>query len=202
MKKNKIKKTKDKKGNNNFIDNYKKCWNFLKESKNFFYLSIIIFIGFIIIGFIFPYFFEDLIKKYLEQLLLKIQGKNIIQLTSFIFFNNLKASLFSLVFGIFFGIFPIIILISNGYFAGVVFRKAVSQAGLGIMWRVLPHGIFEIPAFIISASLGIKIGFEIFKKGRKFKKNIKEAFRFFVLVIIPLLIIAAIIEGSLIYFIK
>ena len=71
-----------------------------------------------------------------------------------------------------------------------------------ILWRLLPHGIFELPAVIISIGIGIKIGLDIWKKDAKqrLKRNFKEAIRLFIFVILPLLLIAGIIEGVLVRF--
>ena len=68
------------------------------------------------------------------------------------------------------------------------------------MWRLLPHGIFELPAIILSIGIGLKLGVEIWKKDswNVLKRNIIESLRFFIFIIMPLLVIAAIIEGLLI----
>ena len=65
------------------------------------------------------------------------------------------------------------------------------KEGIFILWRLLPHGIFEIPAILISTSLGIRLGTDF----KNFKKNLKSAIRVFLLIIVPLLVIAGIIEG-------
>ena len=64
---------------------------------------------------------------------------------------------------------------------------------------LVPHGIFELPAILFSIGIGFKIGIDLFsrKKGN-LKYNLREALRFFIYIILPLLIIAAIIEGALI----
>ena len=102
----------------------------------------------------------------------------------------------------FLGVFPIGAAIVNGYILGFVARFAVNETGnLFVLWRLFPHGIFELPAIILSIGFGIKLGVEIWKKDAWsiLKRNIFESMRFFVFVILPLLIIAAIIEGFLIF---
>jgi len=43
---------------------------------------------------------------------------------------------------------------------------SVGIEGYGILWRLVPHGIFELPAVFISLGLGIKLGTFIFREYR------------------------------------
>jgi stage II sporulation protein M len=123
------------------------------------------------------------------------------ELTSFIFRNNLQSSFFGMIFGVVFGIFPIITIIANGYLLGYVASVAVNAEGILSLWRILPHGIFELPAIFISLGLGLKLGTFIFQKEKikSLKKNLIKSVKTFILIIIPLLIVAAIIESALIF---
>tara|TARA_Y100000310_G_scaffold89035_1_gene86163 strand:+ start:1597 stop:2199 length:603 start_codon:yes stop_codon:yes gene_type:complete len=195
------KKIKKERGNL-FVRNYKKCWRFLQESSDYHIISLGVFCSFIIIGFAFPIFFQEKIFEFMRELLLQVQGLSVSEMISFIFFNNLGASFFAVVLGVVLGVFPIGAAIVNGYLLGFVSRFAVNESGsILILWRLLPHGIFEIPAIILSIGFGLKLGVELWKKDpwNVLKRNIVEAMRFFVFVIVPLLIIAAIVEGFLIF---
>mgnify|MGYP002725781718 CR=1 FL=1 len=181
--------------------NYMACWNFLKKSKWYVITALAIFCAFILVGFVAPIFFVDQINAIIQEIMLATEGLNGPEITAYIFFNNLQASFFAIIIGTLFGIFPIIASIFNGYLIGFVMRFAVEENGIFILWRLLPHGIFEIPAIILSIGFGIKLGSNLFKKEKKWeslKKDFKESMRFFIFVILPLLIIAAIIEGTLI----
>ena len=185
--------------------NYRACWNFLKESKNYVWFAVLIFLLFTIIGFVFPMFFQDKIFALLEELALKFEGLGVLETMGFIFLNNLRASFFAILLGLTFGIFPFLTGVINGYILGVVARHSVAQEGILVLWRLLPHGIFELPAVLISIGFGLKIGMGIFKERKdswkSLKRNLKESFRFFIFVILPLLLIAGIIEGLLIFYI-
>ena len=104
--------------------------------------------------------------------------------------------------GVLFGIFPVAAAVTNGYLIGFVSRYAVEEYGIFVLWRLLPHGIFELPAIIISIGIGLKLGLDFLLKDKRkqFKKDFKEAMRFFLFSIIPLLVVAAIIEGILVVF--
>jgi stage II sporulation protein M len=164
-------------------------------------LSLVIFFSFFLVGFAFPIFFREKIFDFMANLVGSLEGLNTWEVMGFIFFNNLKASFFALLFGIGFGVFPIITGVINGYLVGFVAREAARVEGILVLWRLLPHGIFELPAVFFCIGMGMKIGFSLFgKKNTKnnLKRNLKESLRFFAFVVIPLLIIAGIIEGILV----
>lgn len=153
-----------------------------------------------LIGFIFPIFFRNEIFSFIAEMIEMLKDKSTAELIRFIFLNNLKASFMAIVLGILFGIVPIMMGVVNGYLVGFVAREVVAQEGLLVLWRLFPHGIFELPAIIFSIGIGIKIGASMFGKDirKKLKYNFREGLRFFVFVVFPLLLVAGIIEGILI----
>jgi len=196
-----------------FKNEYKKSWGYLKESRDFVYIAILLFFIFAIIGF----FFQDLVNlfvnwflgidlnvqilEFIEQMLAQTEGMSQKELIGFIFFNNLQSSFFSMIFGILFAILPIVALVSNGYLLGVVAWITVQIEGPLVLWKLFPHGLFELPAIFLSLGLGLKLGTLLFRKkhATSFKDYIINSLRVFLLIILPLLIIAALIEGSLIF---
>jgi stage II sporulation protein M len=187
---------------NLFSENYRLCFDFLKRSKRHILFSVVAFLLFAIIGFVFPIFFREEIIELLTQLAEKIAGMGGFELTSFIFLNNIQASFFAVILGVLAGLYPLFTLITNAYLIGFVVNGAVMEGGISVLWRLLPHGIFELPAIIISISLGLKIGLNIFKRPmwKSMKEDIAESMRCFLFVILPLLIIAAVIEGILVFY--
>jgi stage II sporulation protein M len=186
---------------------YKRLFNFIFISQNFIWFSLIIFLLFLIMGLIFPIFFKQEIILFLSNLKAIAEKLNLRELIFFIFKNNIKASFFVMFFGIFAGIFPIVMLAVNGYLIGFVLNYAVSSSGIFAVWKLFPHGIFELPAVLISAGLGLKIGLNLIRgiftnSKTNFKQNLINSIKVFIFIVIPLLIIAAIIEGVLLFFIK
>ncbi|HIG94145.1 MAG TPA: stage II sporulation protein M [Nanoarchaeota archaeon] len=186
----------------NLKKEFNKSLNYIKESKNFIYIVIGIFFFFAFIGFFIPTpdSISEQLLKFIQELMEKTAGMNQWELIQYIFLNNLQSSFFGLVLGVFFGIFPIITTIVNGYILGFVSIKVVSVEGIFVLWRLFPHGIFELPAVFISLGLGLKFGSFIFQK-KKFdslKDYFVNSLRVFFFIVFPLLVIAAIIEGSLI----
>ena len=186
-----------------FKENYVKSVEYIKESKNFICSVLIIFFLFVLIGAFIPIpeVLEQKILKIIEELLKQTENLSAGELIKFIFFNNLQSSFFGLFFGVGLGVFSLITSIVNGYILGFVMLKSVQANGALVLWKLLPHGIFELPALFISLGLGVKLGAFIFKKNKikTLKIYLFESARVFVFVILPLLFIAAIIEGSLIF---
>lgn len=181
-------------------DQYKKSWEYIKESKNFIWIVVGLFFLFSIIGFVIPApsSLSQIISGYIQDVVNQTKNLQLAELISYIFFNNVKSSFFGLILGILLGIFPAFVAVFNGYILGFVSNETVKTNGALILWRLLPHGIFELPAVFISLGMGVKLGSIIFEKKRKFKQNLIDALRVFIFIVVPLLIIAAVIEGSLI----
>lgn len=184
---------------------YKQCFKYLGESKAYFLVVALVLVISAFIAFTFPVpnAFIDILRKLLEDIIAQTEGMNFIQLFVFIFQNNFMTSLFGLILGIILGLFPLLLSFLNGYFLGFVSKLSVTMGGASSLWRLLPHGIFEMPALIISLGLGLKLGMFVFAKKGKRKKQLKydleNSLRVFLFVVIPLLLIAGIIETALIF---
>ena len=176
---------------------------YIRDSKRFIFIACILFLIFAILGSLFPVpdYIEKEILKFIEELLSKTKDMSWAQLTSFIFFNNLQSSFFGMIFGAGFGIFSMITILINGYLLGFVSSKVVGTEGLLSLWRLLPHGVFELPAILIAMGLGLRLGTFVFykKKFEKLKELLINSLKAFFFVIVPLLIIAALIESTLIF---
>ena len=174
---------------------------FIYDSWRYIKIIIYIFIVTFIIGLFLPApaFLLDILREIINNLLAKTQNLDTIGLIKYIFINNLSVSVLSILFGILFGVIPIILTLTNGYFIGFVSQVSISQNGIFSLWRLLPHGVFELPAVIISLGIGLNLGASLLNPGsRGFTKKLVLAFKTLILVILPLLAIAALIEGMLI----
>ncbi|HEU4965594.1 MAG TPA: stage II sporulation protein M [Bacilli bacterium] len=82
------------------------------------------------------------------------------RISELIFLNNLQAALAMLLFGIPLCFPTVFMLLSNGMVVGAV----VNSTGAGtsfwetMLFGLLPHGIFELPALFIAAAFGLKLG--------------------------------------------
>jgi stage II sporulation protein M len=117
-----------------------------------------------------------------------------------IFIQNARATLVIICSGIFFSFFPVLATVLNGMIIGYIIGNIESFSNLtkleGLLYT-LPHGIFEIPAVILAISLGIKIGLWPFYKNKihYIKKAAVRSIQCYLIIIIPLLLIAGFIEA-------
>jgi len=176
---------------------FKKSIKYLKSSFIYIYFVILLFTISAVAGFTLSNqlsFLEETLRK----IVIRTTYLNSYELMAFILINNSIASLMGIILGMLFGIFPALSSIGNGVIIGFV----MSKVGLGSFWRLIPHGIFELPAVFISFGIGIKLGFSIFSKNRAktIRERLHNSLLVFSFIVIPLLVIAAIIEGLLIRF--
>ncbi|MCH1641113.1 stage II sporulation protein M [Paenibacillus timonensis] len=132
----------------------------------------------------------------------------------FIFFNNAVKSIMVMLLGAFFGILPAFFLLMNGLALGFVVTAAGSEGGnvLDLIIRgLLPHGVIEIPAILIAAGFGMQFGYLILKSlGELGSREASERtvdWRGFLISagrgaiwIVGLLLIAAVIESTLTFY--
>lgn len=185
-----------------FTDSFNESLSYISENKKYIYLTIIVFFASAFFGYFNSYQLVFLDEALIE-IMVKTQGLDALELLWFIFSNNVTSAISSLFLGILFGIFPLFNAIFNGTILGYVYAKAVPIAGFGVIWRLLPHGIFELPAIFISLGLGISLGMSFFKKDRilTFKHRFRRSLKAFLAVVVPLLMLAAVIESFLIFFV-
>lgn len=201
---------KNKRKNEDFLKllklNYSLSWKFIKDCRKSIFLIVGVFFAFSLLGFFvqLPDSISQQILKMLQEIIAKTEGLSSGELIRFIFLNNLQSSFFGIILGVFAGIFPIFFSAFNGYILGFVSSLSVNIGGIGVLWKLLPHGIFELPAVFIALGIGLELGILILTKRDKnsFKNFAYNSLRTFLLVIIPLLLIAAVIEGFLIFFIR
>lgn len=182
-----------------YVNYYQECFKYISGNRNYIFAVIFIFFTSAVLGAVFHSslgFIDGILKKIVSN----TEGLSTLGIIVFIFFNNLKASLFGMLGGLFFGVFPLINALSNGLVLGYVFEKVSSVSGFGEFWKILPHGIFELPAVFISLGIGVRLGMFIFSRNprKEFVFNARQALKAFFLVIVPLLAVAAVIEGILI----
>ncbi|KXB05194.1 hypothetical protein AKJ51_05260 [candidate division MSBL1 archaeon SCGC-AAA382A20] len=122
-----------------------------------------------------------------------------LQRMAIILLNNAGKAFMSILLGAFLGIFPVFFLLINGAFIGIFSVYIMQNKGIRYLLAViLPHGVIEIPAVLISAAIGIKIGMEFYSKVTdtgNISKELKIGVRFFFFWILPSLVLAAFIES-------
>ncbi len=123
------------------------------------------------------------------------------QLAVAIFLNNSVKTLAAILLGLAIGIVPALFLVVNGVVLGVVFFLSSHSRGVWpSLLAILPHGILELAAVFLGTAIGLMLGDHVLKRilkksEAKIKTELGRALRFFAIVIVPMLLIAALIEA-------
>lgn len=177
---------------------------FIIETITAYRFNILLVISVFIAGFFYGVSYKETGSSFtrgiIEGLFLQFKGLHGINFIIKIFVHNLLASLIFLT-GIAFSIIPVISSLFNGFIIGNMSFLVRDITGLKMSEFVillLPHGIFEIPAFILSLSLGTHLGTWPFRQNKRLflKNSLKDCFVVFYKLILPLFLAAAIIEGT------
>ncbi|MGM0652452.1 MAG: stage II sporulation protein M [Bacillota bacterium] len=120
-----------------------------------------------------------------------------------VFMNNFLSMAQMLLLGFIAGISPLITLGLNGALVGVIFSISAEQGTSLlplIIYGILPHGIFELPAFFICGALGLKFGYHCTASPLPGKSRL-QSYRFIwkeTIAVLPLIVLllfaAALIE--------
>lgn len=106
----------------------------------------------------------DLLKAF-EKLadMIRVIEPPLLQMTVLfliIFLNNAIKSLAIIVFGAGFCIIPLFFIAYNGQTLGIIAESFSREKGiLFVFAALLPHGIIEIPVIMVSAGIGVRIGY-------------------------------------------
>lgn len=191
------------------FDEYKKIKPFyIKELKRIFMIMLIAFFAISILTGIFLYNNQDIANRLLMEVSKLLLSKDILNEAgtldvSSLIANNLFASFTSILTGVIpFFFFPVFSLILNAGMIGVVFgaMPITHSSVLFIVMGLVPHGIFEITALLLSLTLGVYLCKEmclrIIGKKREISNSqmILHIVRIYLLVIVPLMIVAGFIE--------
>ncbi|MCC7573422.1 MAG: stage II sporulation protein M [Candidatus Methanofastidiosum sp.] len=143
----------------------------------------------------------DIFLKEFQDTLGPLKEMTSLELFLTIFYINTRTSFLIMLLGVFVGLFPFISLWMNGTILGLFYGKFMAEGGntLVFLMGILPHGVIEIPAIVIAASQGFRIGKEIISppvgksRSEALRYNIRRGLKLFA-IIIPLLLVAALIE--------
>jgi len=121
-----------------------------------------------------------------------------------IFLNNWLVSIATALSGLGFGAPSFITIMSNGFILGVLLAPQLSPSLTMFLAAILPHGIIEIPSFVLSGSVGMRLGYAAwkarFRRGPENDEYLSKTLRLAVYVVVglaPLFFIAGLIEADL-----
>jgi stage II sporulation protein M len=169
----------------------------VKQEKKLIIIVFAVFLSFFILGTMMPELTAPFQDQIIDSLLERFEGQNAFGYFFLILAQNAFSTLITILLGITL-LIPIFALTFNGLFAGSVTMQKSQEIGARAFLMLLPHGIFEIPAFILAITFGLRIFLGLFKE-KKMGDSYKEALIVYLYIIIPLLVLAALIETTLIF---
>lgn len=182
-------------------------WQYLKENIRYAYFPIGIFTTGLVMAIIISILDPDATMKIVTNIALSFQEKGLYDvgpeiLSLKIFLNNVEVAVLIL----FLSLIPfvpigLLICFANGLIAGLVSAVFYTKTGdlILLFASLLPHGIIELPIIFYTATIGMiiwtKITLSIFNRGKDIKVSLKRVVQCLIMIIIPLLVSAALIES-------
>ncbi len=181
-----------------------------KRNKMLLTIAVVIFFASLFIGVFIGYFASGFTGNLLTSYVKILRGFHLEINTFSIFIHNLQAALVTYLGGII-GIIPVGTLFFNGFIYGaflgyLIHGGIVSNFGvinpIDFIIYTLPHGIFEIPGFIIAGAAGFRLTTLVIgllqnkKPANEHYWKFKDSLALFAIAMV-LLFIAAIIEANI-----
>ncbi|WP_297982436.1 stage II sporulation protein M [uncultured Methanobrevibacter sp.] len=134
-------------------------WNLIKDeikmafknNKLCLFISILIFVIPLLIGFYYPDSIREYVQPIVDNFEQQIEDGTVTLTTSSLFYNNFKVDLMLYALSALGAVLGVILLANNGLFVGF-FQDQIDLTSYLLL--TVPHGIFEIPAIIISTAGG------------------------------------------------
>jgi len=126
-----------------------------------------------------------------------------LMLLGLILLNNASKCLGAILLGLLFGLAPLMFDVVNGFILGLlaVASAKVEAAPFSFLVKLAPHGVLEVPAMLFSVAVGLREGVAMIRKLRgeevSLKEEAKQGLRLFVRLVLPLLLLAAVVEAFL-----
>lgn len=114
-----------------------------------------------------------------------------------LFVHNLVATYIVMCLLTLWGLVPIVTAIANGLILGWIVATVTGPSLIDIVAMLVPHGMFEWPAMIIAWGVGLwrGAGYRFSVDPRTYFQRWKQSNQVFFLIVLPLLLVAAIVEG-------
>ncbi len=166
-------------------------------------IAILLFCGSLALGLASPYSLNSFLAeqnaslKEFANLLMPLPQSSVVQI---IFIKNAVTLVLSFAFSPIFCLMPLMALTVNGSLLGLVSATVIKEKSLGyLLAGIIPHGIFELPAFIIGEAAALNFGTAVIlalfirKRREMLPSNLKRSIKYLALAF-ALLIPAAFIE--------
>lgn len=176
---------------------------FQQEFIRYLGISVLIFIIGCVGGFLSsqsdPSFGESLVKLFKEMIANDIMSDAPPFLAVQLFLNNLESCVLLFLGGAIFGVITLFVLSFNGIIIGGILEVVRGKTDIIVMLAsIVPHGIFELPAVLVSSTLGLMLGRAVMLELAGQRDASAQAYvlgRLFIQYVVPFIAIAACIEA-------
>lgn len=168
----------------------------LAEAKRSIAFALACFVCAAAVGYLAPERFEFL-REQVQELFREFAGMSPLVFIAKIFLHNLVVAYIAMCLLPLFGLVPLALGVLNGFLIGWAVAEFVSLYGAKVALMLVPHGIFEIPAMIVAWGVGMwrGAGYRFARPDRTVAERWKRAHAVLVTVVVPLLLVAAVVEG-------
>lgn len=120
-----------------------------------------------------------------------------LKLVIFIFSRNSATAALMLATGPFLSLLSMVSIAFNGYIIGGVVQYRMITFGdslIRILGYLLPHGIVELPTLLIVSGMSFDLGVTLLRNKELLKDKLSRYLRIYIKIVLPLLLLAALIE--------
>ena len=140
----------------------------------------------------------DIMEAYLDTLPSGIQDYTLVQFLMFIIGNNVFNGFLWIVLGYVFSFPSLYLSALNGFVIGNISHTMILESSLSfVLVGLIPHGIVEIPTLLLCSAMGMSLGYSLINRLRgrgSLRVELVRAMRLFITRILPLIVLAAVIE--------
>lgn len=126
---------------------------YLSRIKPYFLISLVFFIITVLLGFLLADVFKSIGMQLLHQIVSEVPEQSIT--ATYLFKNNLTVNLIIIAGGFLFSIISALVIFINGFIIG--FTYWIIHNPILFILYILPHGIFELTATILSLGVSLMI---------------------------------------------
>jgi stage II sporulation protein M len=173
------------------------------QLKNAIIFTIILFSATLTAGWVWtahdPAIGENLMTLFEKEVVGQLKGDNPYEMSVKLFANNFETCILLFLGGASCGVLTVFILSLNGVVIGSIMEIIHhDHSPAFVVAAIVPHGIFEIPAFVIAGALGILLARSLIAEwygGADTAIDAGRYARLFIVYVLPLVAIAAFVEA-------
>ncbi|MGI5853082.1 MAG: stage II sporulation protein M [Bacillota bacterium] len=143
----------------------------IKEHRSFLLAACAVFFGSLAAGVVVGLVMQESATPLLEKLMQplgtlaeSLRNQPLYLRAAYVFLNNSRVMIMVLVGAYLGGLIPPLVLLFNGFIIGLFSASPIMTANIGLVGfliSLVPHGIFEIPAILLSGMMGLRIAKEL-----------------------------------------